>query len=84
MVLLISEIQIAGVNLIDYIGDIIVISVSENHIRNSLKLIYIADYAAVEKVILFHSGFVNHNLNALGLNALHNTLDRALAEVITA
>ena len=80
----ISEIQVTRVDLVHDIGDILVITVSQNHIGNPLKLIKVAYYSTVEESILSHSGLVDNYLNAFGLNAFHHTLDGGLAEIIRA
>ena len=79
---LIPEIQIPRVHLIEHIGYIVVIPVSEDYIAHLFEFIQIADNAAIEEALLFHSRLVDHDLNSLCLDALHDALNGGLAEVV--
>lgn len=80
---LISSEQISGINLRFNIVQTAVIAVSNNRLAVSLELVELVFYnAAEEGAAVLQRGFIDNNLRSLGLNALHNSLNAALAEVV--
>ena len=80
----VSEIQVACVDLVHHIGQIIMIAVGNDHIASALERLQIAHHDAVEEMLFLHCRFVHDDLHAFGFDALHHALNAALAEIIAA
>ena len=75
--------QVAGVDLVLYVIEARVITVRDNGVRALLELIKVVDhFGAKEGRAVFERGFIDDNRRTLGLDALHHTLNGALAEVV--
>jgi hypothetical protein len=71
--LLISPKQIAAVNLVSYILQV-VDAVGHDDIRFSFELYKVVEDARVEEPRLFEHRFVNNHVNTFGLDAFHDAL----------
>ena len=80
--MLISLEQIPRVHLVCNIGQIVAPTVSHNHIALGLELVQVVRYLGPEELRRVQRGLVDHHRYALGLHALHDTLDGARAEVV--
>ena len=75
--------QVTGVDLVLYVIEARVITVRDNGMRALLELIKVVDhFGAKEGRTVFERGFIDDNRRPLGLDALHHTLNGALAEVV--
>ena len=74
--------QIPRIDLLADIVQCISAPVGDNHVGLLLELRQIIDHPGVEKITLVQHGLVNDDLNALGLDALHDPLDAGGPEVI--
>ena len=74
--------QIPRVHPVCNIGQIVAPTVNHNHIALGLELVQVVRYLGPEELRRVERGLVDHHGHALGLHALHNALDGALAEVV--
>ena len=80
---LVSSEQISGIYFFLHIIQAAVIAVSNNRLAFSLKLLEVVYHStAKEGAAILQRRFVNNNLRTFGLNALHYSLNTALAEVV--
>src|SRR5690554_4242696 len=76
--------QVAGVDLVGHIGQLLHHAVGEDHITLGLELGEIPDHPRAEELLFVQYRLVHHHLDALGLDALHHALHGAGAEVVGA
>ena len=76
--------QVAGVNLVGHVLQVFGYAVGHDHVGFFDELLQIVDHTRVEEVGLFEHGLVNDDFHTLGLDALHDALDAAGAEVVGA
>ena len=74
--------QVARVHFVGDIGQIVAPTIGHNHIALGLELGQIVRDLAAEELRRIECGLVDHHGHALGLDTLHNTLDRARPEVV--
>ena len=75
--------NVARVNLIFYVIEASIITVGDDGLALGLELIEVVDdLRAEEGGAVFEGGLVDDDLGTFGLDALHDALDGALAEVI--
>ena len=80
---LIPSEDVSCINLILYIVETRIIAVGDDGIGLSLELGEVVDYkAAKEGAAVFKSRLIDDDIGSLGLNALHDTLNGRLAEVV--
>ena len=80
---LIPSEEVSCINLILYIVETRIIAVGDDGIGLSLELGEVVDYkAAKEGAAVFEGRLIDDDIGSLGLNALHDTLDGGLAEVV--
>ena len=79
---LIGAEKVPGKDFLGYICQIGCRPVGDDHIRFSLEGIQIPHNTASEKVVVGQGGFINDDLDTLGLHPFHDALDRALAEIV--
>ena len=79
---LISLEQIPRVHLVCNIGQIVAPTVSHNHIALGFELVQVVRYLGPEELRRVERGLVDHHGHALGLDAFHDALDGARAEVV--
>ena len=77
--------EVAGVDLLFYVIEVLVVAVGEDDLGLLLELGEVVDnFAAEEGGAVVEGGFVDDDSGAFGFDALHHALDAALAEVVTA
>lgn len=82
-VVLVSTEQVAGIDLLLHIVQAAIVAVGNNGLAALLELVQIVDnLAAKEGSAILQSRLVDDHSGTLRLNALHDALDRALAEVV--
>lgn len=60
-----------------------VIAVGDDGVGEAFELFEVVDHTATEEGgTILEGGFIDDNLGALGLDTLHDSLDRGLTEVI--
>ena len=74
--------EVAGVDLAGHVGEVVGHAVGHDHVGLALEGVRVADHARAEELLRLHRGLVDDDLDALGLDALHHALDRAVAEVV--
>lgn len=74
--------QVAGVDLVGHIVEVVVPTVGDDGVCLGLELGEIVGYGAAEEVGLVEGGLVNDYGDALALEPLHHALDCGLAEVV--
>lgn len=75
--------NISRVNFLFHIIKALVVTVCNDGVAHFLELRQIVDHhRAKECLSILQSRLINHHGCSLGLNALHDTLDRTLAEVV--
>ena len=75
--------NIARINFILYVIETSVIAVGDDGLALSLELIKVVnDLTSEERFSIGNRGFVDDDLGSLSLDALHDALDGALAEII--
>ena len=62
--------------LVAYVAELRSAPVGHNHVAALLELVKIPDHLRVEEALLSEHRLVNHDLNSLRLDALHDALDR--------
>ena len=79
----VSAEQVSCIYFFFHIIKALVIAVCNDGVAHFLELSQIVDHhRAKEGITVFQRRLINHNRCALGLDALHDTLNGALAEVI--
>lgn len=82
-VVLVSTEQVAGIDLLLHIVQAAIVAVGNNGLAALLELVQIVDnLAAKEGSAILQSRLVDDHSRAFCLDALHDALDRRLAEVI--
>ena len=80
----ISAEDIAGVNFRLDVVQTGVVAICDDGLGHFLEFLQVIHHQATEEGgAVFEGGLVDDDLRALGLDALHNTLDGTLAEVVT-
>ena len=74
--------QISRVCLIHYACELVAPTVCDNYIALLLKALQVMGHFGTEEFWGVQRGLVDHCGHDLGLNALHNTLNRACTEVV--
>ena len=74
--------EIAGENFVRHIADLARKAVGEDYIGICLESGEIVDHAGFEELVLGEDGFIDDDLDSLGLYPLHDPLDRGLAVVV--
>lgn len=74
--------QVAGIDLVRDIGQVQVLAVRDDQVGLRLESVEIAHDRAVEELVLRQGGFIDDAGDALGLDPLHDALDRAVAEIV--
>ena len=68
--------DVAGVHLAGHVVEALVVAVGDDGFGAALELVEaVHDLAAEEAGAVFERGFVDDDLGALGLDALHDALD---------
>lgn len=82
-IILVSAEQVAGVDLVLHIIQAAIIAVGNDSLTTFLKLLkVIHNFAAEEGRAILQSRLIDNDRCSFGLNALHNALNRGLAEVV--
>lgn len=76
--------QVAGVDLVRHIADVVSHAVGHNGLGLGLELRQVGDDAAAEEVGVGQRRFVNDDFDAFGLEPFHDALDAAGAVVVRA
>lgn len=71
-------------HLARHIGQVIVPAVGDDDLATRLEVLQVVRYLAAEEVLSVQRGLLDHHGHALGLHALHDTLNRARSEVVRA
>ena len=79
---LISSEEVSCINFVLYISEFIGKTICNNNITVCLESVKIFFNFASKESIISQSWFINDNLCTFGFQALHDTLNRRLAEVI--
>ena len=79
----VSPENISRVYLVPHIVQACIIAVGDDSLATALELLQVIDHpAAEERAAVLERRFVDDDFCALGLDALHHSLDAALAEVV--
>ena len=79
----VSAENVASIDFFLYIVQTSVVAIGNDGLRLGLECLQVIDnLAAEEGGAVFEGWFVDDDFGSLGLDALHHTLDRALAEVV--
>ena len=85
IVQLVAAENVASVNLLLYIIQASIVAVCNDRVAHLLELVQVVHNLAAEKgLAVVQRGLVDHDLGTLGFDALHDTLNRGLTEVVRA
>ena len=79
---LVSLEQIPRVHLVRHVRELVAPAVGDDHVAAGLEGLQVVRDLGAEELRRVKRGLVDHHGHALGLNALHDALDGARAEVI--
>ena len=80
---LVATEEVAGVDLVGHVVQAGVVAVGDDGLADRLELLQVADdLAAEERSAWLQGGLVDDHGGSLGLDALHDALDGAGAEVV--
>ena len=74
--------QIPRVNLVRHVRELVAPAVGDDHVAAGLEGLQVVRDLGAEELRRVQRGLVDHHGHALGLHALHDTLDGARAEVV--
>lgn len=76
--------QVAGVDLFGHIAQGWRLAVGNDDVAHALEFVQVAYHAGVEEMLVAQVRLVNHDLDALSLDALHDALDAGGSKVVRA